>query len=290
MFEVRGRRNPDRIGHLLGSVSEAGELLSEEEALTIAAAVTCLDDACEAPLQLVRGTAARRAHFRHAPGSGSGCTAGSPETEWHTYIKLGVFGGAFAHEHTIPGARIDAVVKRIGTGKLVGIEVQHSPISRELVLQRHERHRAAGIAGTIWIVDAKHLDGSGLVKTRWVMDLLDACMATPASAQGTPGYGCTVGFFSDTLSEVFFADTINRVSDGLRPALRVIPTAPVPEAAVRVWAAGDREARAAAPHLAEAFTLLDACPTRRVKDFEKTQRAAARKESMKTRAVLSRAA
>lgn len=67
MFEAKGI-NSGRIATLLGSTM-SGELLTHTQAKEIIDFLTCMDDPCDAPLQVVRGTPARRGHFRHVPGT-----------------------------------------------------------------------------------------------------------------------------------------------------------------------------------------------------------------------------
>lgn len=274
MFEVMGRTVSTRIGKLPGSKHPGGEMLTEQQASAIVDAVKCLDPACKAPVQLVRGTSVRRAHFRHRPDTTTKCSVDSPMSEWHSYVQGDLFEGAFAHEHSIPGARIDAVVQRVNSSKLVAIEAQYSPIAPAIVLQRHERHRAAGIAGTVWIVPASHLDSESRVRTRWVADLVDAALDTPASAPGEPGYGCVVGFLDlagqedlDQEPAIHFIDTISKETRGGKPVIRVIKwVSPISLPAVRLWAQGkNRPKQILDEDLAAEIRRMDAVPTRRVK-------------------------
>lgn len=44
-------------------------------------------------------------------------------------------------------------------------------------------------------MELKHLTkDEGAVKTRWIIDLVQACMDTPSSTKGESVYGCTVEF------------------------------------------------------------------------------------------------
>lgn len=180
MFEVKDRKNPARIGKLAGSKLADGRLFTEEEASRLVEQATCLDDSCAAPLQLVRGTAVRRAHFRHHPSTGEGCGVGSEETAWNLYVTEELLAGAYAHELVIPGARVDAAVLQPSTGRfIVVVEAQHSPISASTIVNRHAAHREAGMASTVWIAEAKRFDSEDRAKTRWVADLITACADTP---------------------------------------------------------------------------------------------------------------
>lgn len=188
MFEAKGI-NSGRIATLLGS-TVTGQMLTHDAAKEVIDFLTCMDDQCDAPLQVVRGTPARRGHFRHVSGTGMACRAPESfgEGQWHKEIKLGVLSAAWKYEYSVPGARADVVVKR-RSGSLVALEVQASNIDRETVLKRHAAHRAAGIAGTIWLVDRKHLTrDEDAIKTRFVTDLALACLDTrhpPRGSQAT---------------------------------------------------------------------------------------------------------
>jgi len=273
MFEVQGRTVSTRIGKLPGSTHPTAELLTAEQASAIIDSVKCLDPDCIAPVQLVRGTAVRRAHFRHRPGTTTSCSAGSPMSEWHSFVQQDLFEGAFAHEHSIPGARIDATVQRVNSDKLVAIEVQYSPIDPAIVLQRHESHRAAGIAGTVWVVPASHIDSEGRVRTRWVMGLIQACLDTTAAAPGEPGYGCVVGFLDldpkdpDEEPAIHIIDVIAKEQRAGKPIIRVIKwVSPISLSAVRLWAQGkNRPKQILDEDLASEVRRMDAVPTRRVK-------------------------
>lgn len=177
-------------------------------------------------------------------------------------------GAAYAHEYGVPGARADAVVKR-RSGRLVPIEVQASSIDRETVLKRHAAHRAAGIAGTIWLVDRKHLTkDEDAIETRFVIDLALACLDTPAAAKGESGYGCSVGFIDTRSSEdqIVFLDRVDLESAGHRDRLRILSrTGFISVAALSWWAAGDKRPTEVPEELASDVRFLDALPTRRVK-------------------------
>lgn len=194
MFEVQGRKVTTRVGKLPGSTYPTGELLTEAQAASLEDSLNCLDAGCKAPVQLVRETTIRRAQFRHRPCTATTCSVGGPMSEWHSFVQGDLLEGAFSHEYSIPGARIDAAVQRVNSDKIVAIEVQYSPISSEMVMRHHDRHRAADVAGTVWVVPASHITQDDRVRTRWVRDLINACLDTPASAPGEPGYGCVVGF------------------------------------------------------------------------------------------------
>lgn len=269
MFEAQGKNHPEKIAVLEGSQIK-GIKVDPAEARKIVEDLTCLDPSCTAPLLVVRGNPNTRAHFRHRSGSGEGCVASSPEGEWHLAVKLGVLEAAFAHEHSIAGARVDAVVKR-RSGTLVAMEVQHSPIDTETVLRRHAAHRAAGILGTIWLVDAKHLSADMVVRTRWVMDLILACRDTPLTPQGEAQYGCTVAFIKiDADPEIenvlTFVDRVDTETKHGREMVRLLTTATVAHLdSLKVWAAGEDRPTEVSPHLASELRVLDAAPTRRVK-------------------------
>lgn len=267
MLEARSRTNINRIAILPGS-AWTGELLTDDAARQIAEKLTCLDDDCTAPLQYVRASAVARAYFQHRAHTAPGCTAGSGEGAWHLWAKLDVFADAYAHEHSIPGARIDAVVQRVGRkSKLIAIEAQYSQIDPHIVKRRHAAHRDAGIVGTLWLIPAEHLDADGVIAKAWVVDLLEACLMTPAAPQGTSSYGCTVGLLDGAGAR--FIDTVQIIDEDGRRYARVTNTSDhIPLAAVRWWAQGANRSAIVLEPLSAGVRSLDAAPTRRIKRFD----------------------
>lgn len=276
MFEVKDRKKTSHIGKLAGSKLEDGKLLTEEEAARIVEHATCLDDSCTAPLQLVRGTAVRRAHFRHRPGTGEGCGVGSEETAWHLYVTEELLAGAYAHELVVPGARVDAAVLEPGTGRLIAVEAQHSPISASAILKSHAAHREAGMASTVWIVEAKHFDGEDRVKTRWVADLITACADTP-TVEGS--YTCNVAILDlESKPGSFPGQGLRFITAaavdiyGRRTAVRVLAQSyPVEVRTVEWWARGLDRAKVPAAISRGNLSDMDQCAT---KDFYYTDAAA----------------
>lgn len=121
--------------------------------------IRCPDPACKSKLSFVSPTPARRAHWRHSGGSEcSVSTERVPEGAWHLRVKNQCFGGELTdfESHLIledgRTARVDALVSR-PEGKFA-VEVQHSPISYDDVVERTSRHRDFGLRGTVWAVDA----------------------------------------------------------------------------------------------------------------------------------------
>ncbi|WP_411730766.1 hypothetical protein [Paeniglutamicibacter sp.] len=267
MLEARSRTNTTRIAILPGSAWD-GELLTDVMARQIAEKLTCMDDNCTAPLQFVRASAVARAYFQHRAHTAPGCTAGTGEGAWHLWAKLDVFDDAYAHEHSIPGARVDAVIQRVGKkNKLIAIEAQYSQIDPRIVQRRHAAHRGAGIVGTLWLIPAEHLDARGIISKAWVVDLLEACLTTPAAPQGTSSYGCTVGLLDDNGAS--FIDTVEIVDENGRRYARVTNTSDhIPLAAVRWWAQGANRSAVVPEPLIAGVRSLDAAPTRRIKRFD----------------------
>ena len=284
------------VRYALPSEPEAGRFGALEvdgtQARELAAALRCEDPHCDVPLVFRQSTdGSRRAHWAHPPHSASDCAAASgPEGEWHRRVKLGIFAKAHGHERTIAGARVDAVVSRVGSDQLTAIEIQHSPIAPETVEQRHRAHQAAGLNATVWIVDATAagivndetwLEDSPypgnrwhqgahvrVVRTAWIVDLIEACL----NAEET--YRCTVAlltspdlFHDAHVLRVVDRATISHEVDGSRIAVIGKMTTPVDESALREWAAGPQ--RVASIALRGRFRTLDGFAARRIKDFER---------------------
>lgn len=238
------------------------------EARGLAAGLRCEEIHCDAPI-FYRQPAGRAPHWYHASGTARECaTMGGPAGEFHRYLQFDVFGPAFAHEFSVPGARADAIVKRIGSRKNVAIEVQHSPIAAETVLRRHAAHQEAGIMGTVWIINSADIarEPGGVIRTSWVIDLLEACQNTPG------GYACTVVIYKDrrhmdageTLRVVDRAE-IGHDAEGRRTATVKLSADTIPVEALRLFAAGKDRPREIPAELEAGVRALDAMPTRRVK-------------------------
>lgn len=229
----------------------------------------CEDPHCAAKIFYRQGPG--RPHWAHAPGTAVECaaTAGRGPGDFHNYLQFDVLGGAFAHEFSVPGARADAIVQRIGSRKHVAIEVQHSPIAASTILARHAAHQAAGIMGTVWIINSADITGrapGGVVTTAWVVDLIEACRNTPGN------YRCTVAIYKDrrhmergeVLRIIDQAD-IGHDADGRRTATIKLVPGQLPVEALRLFAAGKDRPREIPVELENAVRALDAMPTRRVK-------------------------
>jgi hypothetical protein len=253
---------------------------TEARAMATAGELRCEEIHCEAPI-FFRQPAGRAPHWCHAPGTAGECaTMGGPAGEFHRYLQFDVFGPAFAHEFSVPGARADAIVQRIGSKKNVAIEVQHSPIDPEVVIRRHTAHQAAGVVGTVWIINSSDIGGrapGGVILTSWVVDLLEACQMTPG------GYSCTVVIYKDrrqvgageTLRIVDRAE-IGHDQDGRRTATVQLSADTISIEALRLFAAGKDRPREIPTDLEAGVRALDAMPTRRVKKIIPAWRAATR--------------
>lgn len=166
---------------------------NEAHRLATAGELRCEEVHCDAPI-FFRQPAGRAPHWYHAAGTAAECaTMGGPAGAFHRYLQFDVFGAAFAHEFSVPGARADVIVQRINSKKSVAVEIQHSPIDPAVVLRRHAAHQDSGIMGTVWVVDSADIAraSGGVVLTPWVVDLLEACQNTPN------GYACTVLVYKD---------------------------------------------------------------------------------------------
>lgn len=228
----------------------------------------CEDPHCAAKVFYRQGPG--RPHWAHTPGTAVECaaTVGGGPGEFHNYLQFDVLGGAFAHEFSVPGARADAIVQRIGSKKNVALEVQHSPIAAETVLARHAAHQAASIMGTVWIINSADVARrpGGIITTSWVVDLIEACQGTPG------GYACTVVIYKDrrhlgageTLRVVDRAE-IGHDADGRRIATVEFSEGTISVEALRLFAAGKDRPREIPAELEAGVRALDAAPTRRVK-------------------------
>jgi hypothetical protein len=241
---------------------------TEARSRAAAGELRCEEIHCDAPI-FFRQPADRAPHWYHAAGTAGECaTVSGPAGEFHRYLQFDVFGPAFAHEFSVPGARADAIVQRIGSKKHVAIEIQHSPIPSADVIRRNSAHQAAGIMGTIWLISSADVDRApgGVILTRWVADLLEACQNTPNA------YPCTVLIYKDrrhvgageTLRIVDRAE-IGHDADGRRTATIKLTDVIIPIEALRLFAAGKDRPRIIPAGLEAGVRALDAMPTRRVK-------------------------
>ncbi|MCQ9162947.1 hypothetical protein [Arthrobacter sp. STN4] len=174
-------------------VQEYATLLDGTAARALAATrvLRCGSSGCSAPLFYREGEEIAP-HFYHLNASAAGCEGFTGSAgAWHLRMQYEVFKNAFAHEWRMQSAIADVVIRRKNTQNRFAVEVQHSPIDRETILARHAAHRAAGMMGTIWIVDGSALKKGLRVHKSWVIDLLKACMDTPAA------YPCTVLVYKD---------------------------------------------------------------------------------------------
>lgn len=252
---------------------------TEARHLAAAGALRCEEIHCDAPI-FFRQPADRAPHWYHAGGTARECaTMSGPAGEFHRYLQFDVFGAAFAHEFSVPGARADAIVQRIGSKKHVAIEVQHSPIEPAVVLRRHAAHQAAGIMGTVWIVNSADVARApgGVILTSWVVDLIEACQNTPG------GYACTVVIYGDrrhvgageTLRIVDRAE-IGHDAEGRRTATVQLSEGTITIEALRLFAAGKDRPREIPAELEAGVRALDAMPTRRVKKIAQVWQPTAR--------------
>lgn len=244
---------------------------TEAQDLSKAGQLSCEEVHCDAPIYF-RQPAGRAPHWYHAPGTAADCsTMGGPAGEFHQYLQFDVLGAAAAHEFSVPGARADVIVQRTTSRKKVAVEVQHSAIDPRVVLRRHAAHRAAGIMGTVWIINSADITGrarGGVITTAWVVDLIEACQNTPG------GYPCTVVIYKDgrhlgqgeTLRIIDEAE-IGHDAEGRRTATIKLVEGTVPVEALRLFAAGKDRPREIPAELEDGVRTLDAVPTRRVKKF-----------------------
>lgn len=240
---------------------------TEARSRAVAGELRCEEVHCEAPI-FYRQPADRAPHWYHAANTAGECAASAGAGEFHRHLQWDVFGPAFAHEFSVPGARADAIVQRIGSKKHVAIEIQHSAIDPAVVLRRHAAHQAAGIAGTVWIIDSADIARAlgGVILTQWVTDLLEACQNTPG------GYGCTVIIYKDrrhvgggeTLRIVDKAE-IGHDAEGRRAATVKLAEGVHAIEALRIFAAGKDRPREIPAELEAGVRALDAAPTRRIK-------------------------
>lgn len=240
---------------------------TEAQDLSRSGMLRCGEIHCTAPLYF-RQPATRAPHWYHAPGTATDCAAmGGPAGEFHQYLQFDVLAAAAVHEFSVPGARADVIVQRINSAKKVALEVQHSAIDPAIVLRRHAAHQAAGIMGTVWIINSSDVArGPGrVIRTSWVVDLIEACQNTP------DGYPCTVLIYKDRGVErgesLRIIDTaeIGHDIEGRRTATITLAPGAIPIAALRLFAAGKDRPREIPVELEKAVHALDAVPTRRLK-------------------------
>lgn len=225
--------------------------------------VICPDAHCEGVRLVYRQGERMRAHWAHPRGSGDLCAYEGGMSAWHAWVQLGVLSGAIGHEHTIPGARADVVISTSSKRRsLAAVEVQHSPIPARIVRRRHAAHAEAGLQGTIWIVDGaalgltpagwtdedektlghdwRHGLRGTVIRTRWIVDLIEACMEDSPET----GHPSTVGILIETRSGhvMRFVDRARVLadSDGARVAFVTEWSRPYTEAALRTWSHGPR--------------------------------------------------
>lgn len=252
---------------------------TEARSLAAAGNLRCEEIHCDAPIYF-RQPAGRAPHWYHAPGTAGECaTMTGPAGEFHRHLQFDVFGAAFAHEFSVPGARADVIVQRINSRKSVAVEIQHSAIDPAVVLRRHAAHQAAGIMGTVWIIDSADVARApgGVILTSWVVDLLEACQNTPN------GYACSVVIYKDrrhvgageTLRVVDRAE-IGHDAEGRRTATVQLSGETISVEALRLFAAGMDRPREIPAGLEAGVRALDAVPTRRVKKIVPAWQPAAR--------------
>ena len=122
-----------------------------------AGVLKCPDPACSATLHFVGPSEVKQAFWRHSKGFADCSVSQGGEGAWHIRVKNLCFGNAadFEHKITAPDgstARLDVFVER-GRDQYA-VEVQHSPIDMATLSSRIAVHRAAGLKGTVWVVDA----------------------------------------------------------------------------------------------------------------------------------------
>lgn len=287
-YAVVGSTAPETVGAAFVDGQEAHRLAK-------AGMLRCADPHCEAAL-VYRQTAdgSRAPHWAHPPGSRSECAdPATPDGRWHQEIQYDLLGRALAHEASVPGARVDAVVRRTGSPKVTGIEVQHSPIRPETVASRHYAHHEAGLTTTLWIINgvravpgtpadewtdpacekpaSRGVEGhhGTVIREGWVIDLLRQC-----ADDGRTGPGrCTVGVLVTTAQGhvLRIADTVLFAcdpTDGARVAVVTKWTDPVPEHVLREWAAGPD--RMFGQDEEPTMRVLDMAPERVVKTEKRT--------------------
>ncbi|KRF05607.1 hypothetical protein ASH00_09065 [Arthrobacter sp. Soil782] len=240
---------------------------TEAHDLAAAGELRCEEIHCDAPI-FFRSPPNCRPHWYHAAGTANDCaTTGGSAGEFHRYLQYDVFGPAFAHEFSVPGARADAIVQRIGSKKNVAIEIQHSPIAKETVLRRHAAHQTAGIMGTVWVINSADIARDGtIILTQWVIDLFEACQNTPDN------YPCTVMIYRDRRHlgggealRIIDRAEIGHDAEGRRTADIRLTADTIRIEALRIFAAGKDRPREIPAELVADVRALDAAPTRRVK-------------------------
>lgn len=169
MFEVYNASRTTRHGYLGNDRRTGVTGLNAIDARNFASsgALVCELPTCKSGLVFVGPSRERRAHWRHENLSGEAACAimdgRESEGAWHLRVKNEFFGPHGEFEKSLQSslglARLDVYVN-LNSGahpsarKHFAIEVQHSNISYQDAKQRVEKHRAAGLDGTIWMIDA----------------------------------------------------------------------------------------------------------------------------------------
>ncbi len=280
MFVARSTQTGQLLALPSAPVSDKNlsRVIHGDDARLLSTTLRCADVHCDASLTFRQGEK-RTAHWAHKSGEGLDCAEREGgEGEWHRRVCRDLLAGAAGHEYAVDDARVDVVIRRTQTSRLSGIEVQHSRLDVETVLHRHAAHVAAGLVGTVWLVDGTAtgvLDGPTWrvdddprlpLRHSWLIDLLTACRDTPMP------YGCTVGLLVPNaadgrhgvrfIREVEFGHDV----DGARTATIRKWSQRVGETTLREWAKGPN--RVLDPRMETSRRILDSTAEMRVKEWK----------------------